>query len=151
MARKTQTVADFPPEFLAAWNLAAENKLLLALDSVGEARNMIQRLYTFRKRLMEEAPEIAARFYLVDLRVHDELGNVITSRDTRVPQKAIIRTYNPTWKDQIRKQVSEGGVVPAIQIGPTVELMEPSTPLVPVETPDSMTETLSDLGYSTDK
>jgi hypothetical protein len=154
MARKTQTIKDFPPEFMNIWELAAAGKLMLSFDEAGTARNMIQRLYTFRKRLMEEAPQLAERFYLVDLRVHDEAGNVIVGRKTAVPGKAIVKTYIPTWKEQVRKQLSssESGVlteVPALVIAPEgLDLPLADTPAVQTSV-DHQEETLSDLGYGT--
>jgi hypothetical protein len=154
MSRAKRTAKDFPQEYLAAWQLAVEGKLMLTMESVGMARNMIQQLYIFRKRLMEESPQIAGAFYTVDLRVHDELGNVITGKPTKVPQKAIIKPFVSTWKDQIRTQMQASGS--GVSASPVVPIVEPTVPDLPICPPsqgqtDSLTETLSDLGYSTEK
>lgn len=158
MARKAKTLADFPPEFLDAWRLAAEGTLLLEVESVGAARNLIQRLYTFRKRLAEQNPELGARYYLIDLRVHDEVGNVIVGKPTRVPLKAIIRPSSTGWKDQIRKQAQERtGHESASGVLTLGEGLVPSYKHIPPEpptqsgtdSPDNVEETLADLGYGT--
>lgn len=160
MARRVRTMADFPPEFMDAWRLACEGKLMLSFDSIGQARNMIQRLYTFRKRVAEEAPQIGAAFYLVDLRIHDEQGNVIVAKQTAVPTKAIIRPFKPGWKDQIQSQMSglahvsvPGGALQAGELPVPVVPPESgaNTPHVPSESSDSMGEALSNLGYGVDK
>lgn len=156
MVRKKQTVADFPPEFMDAWSLALKGELSLDMGTVGAARNMIQRLYTFRKRLIEEAPELGASYYLVDLRVHDEFGNVIQGKPTRVLAKAIIRAATLGWKDQIRKQSSvlEGAeeLKTATPVGvPSVvpiSNMNERVTLAP-DTGDNLSEALSNAGYST--
>lgn len=156
--RRKKTARDFPPEFLDAWKLAVEGKLFLPMEAVGMARNLIQQLYTFRKRLSEESPEIAAPFFLVDLRVHDEDGRVITGKPTKVPAKAIIRPFNPTWKEAIRLQLiaSDNGIPvgdPAhsglIPIGPEVAKIYTEIVKKVEDVPDTLSETLSDLGYST--
>lgn len=130
---------------------------MLTMEDAGSARNLIQRLYTFRKRLMEEAPEIAKDFQLVDLRVHDEAGNIIVGRTTRVPGKAIIRVFVPTWKDQIRKQLDsslEGDKEiqtpqdEQLPVLPGLSLEQPVV-LVSEENPDNLSEALSNAGYAT--
>lgn len=154
MPRNRKSSADFPPEFLSAWQLAVKGELLIAMDSVGAARNLIQRLYSFRKRLMEEAPEIASQFYLVDLRVHNEMGNVIEARATAVPGKAIIKVYVPTWKAQIQKQAEERAEDKAVTQTPDVtEIAVPrqdSHLLAQQSSSDNLTEALSNAGYSTE-
>jgi len=147
-ARRKLGASDFPPEFMDVWNLAVQRKLLLTMESAGAARNMIQRLYTFRKRLMEEAPAIAGPFYTVDLRVHDIQGNVITGKATAVPGPAMIKDFQSTWKAQIHAlsslQVSEiGSVRPKVSEEPMVI---PSA----AETSDNLSETLKTLGFGTE-
>lgn len=140
--RKQLTVADFPPEFMSIWQLAVDGKLSIEMDNAGSARNLIQRLYIFRKRLMEEAPSIAQPFYLVDLRVHDENGNLV-SKATSVPAKAIIKTYVPTWKSQVASMISQ---VPERELNSPSEL---PVAQVPVPTGDALSGTLEMLGFGT--
>lgn len=152
MPRKPKTMADYPPEFMDAWKLACEGKLMLSLDSAGTARNLIQKLYAFRKRVAEEAPEIGSKFYLVDLRVHDEAGNVIVGKATAVPGKAIIRPYNPGWKDQIRQQISQKVEPPAFTHPQGTSPALPEVALAPpAPAEDNVGSTLSNLGYGVDE
>lgn len=147
MPRRKQTAADFPPEFMQVWELAVQKNLKIEMPTAGQARNMIQRLYVFRKRLMEEAPQIAAPFYSVDLRAHDEAGNVIVGKSTNVPGKAIIRVHQSDWKAQVAQQfqsVSEGGgITPSTAVGALSEsVVTPDSP-----PSDQLSETLSILGF----
>lgn len=135
------------------------------MDSVGQARNFIQQLYTFRKRLSEESPELAAPFFLVDLRLHDIEGNIITGKATSVPQRAIIRPYKPGWKDQLQQQLAASGrgvgegaklLEPLVSVKPSGSMLEklpvPANPAESgVNSTDALSETLSDLGYSTEE
>lgn len=160
-----QTAKDFPAEFLDAWKLAVEKKLLVSFESAGTARNWIQRMYTFRKRLMEESPAIAAPFFLVDLRVHDEQGNAVIGKATAVPGKAMVKVYEPAWKAQIKEQIaSERGVPVGGEVSPqlqhSTEIAEQMTPKLPevsnsansgANSVDALSETLSDLGYGVEK
>lgn len=141
--RKRLTVSDFPPEFMTIWQLAVDGKLSIEMENAGSARNLIQRLYIFRKRLMEEAPLIANPFYLVDLRVHDENGNLV-SKATSVPAKAIIKTYVPTWKAQVASmvnQIPEGAGAPLAAAPAEVIAAPPAG--------DALSGTLEMLGFGT--
>ncbi len=153
MARKPRTAKDFPPEFLDAWNLALEGKLMLSMDTIGQARNMIQQMYIFRKRLLEESPELGSKFMMVDLRVHDEEGRIITGKPTAVPQKAIIKPFVSTWKEQIRQQagvLTVAPTLPIIEVNPAQDFPLLALKTDPHEPNDTFEETLSNLGYSTE-
>lgn len=98
MSTRSKGVRQFPAEYLDVWKLASsEQGIKLTFDSHGKATNMRQRLNTYRKRLMDEAPEVAAPFMLTDLD--------ITQLDENT--WAIVN-YVPEWKRQLRAQIAAG-------------------------------------------
>jgi hypothetical protein len=145
MVRRKLTAADFPQEFMSIWQLAVERKLLLQMDSAGQARNFIQRLYVFRKRLLEEAPQIATPFYAVDLRIHDEAGNVITGKATAVVGKALIKDHVSTWKAQVAGLIA----VSEIEVSASKDSALEHVVSIPAPEADSLSETLNTLGFGT--
>lgn len=93
---------QFPPEYLDIWQLAVSPAgLRLEFPSHGQATNMRHRLNTYRKRLMEEAPELAAPFMLADL-------NIRTEGET-----FILEDHVPDWKRQLRSQLAAKAPSPA--------------------------------------
>lgn len=70
-SREKRKAADFPPEFLDAWEQAAAGVLKISFTSKGRATNFRQQLHAFRKALIEEnGLEPFARFYNYDLVVN---------------------------------------------------------------------------------
>jgi hypothetical protein len=88
--KRNQSVSDFPPEFFDIWTAAAQRQLALRLEAKGTAVNLKHRLYTFRKRLLQEAPQAAQSFLNVDLTVVQE--GVFY----------ILKDYIPAWKQQVQ-------------------------------------------------
>ena len=69
-----KSTRQYPAEFLTIWRLALSGELLLPFPRKGTAVNMRQRLYTYRKRLLEESPELAGPFIDLELQI-EEQGN----------------------------------------------------------------------------
>lgn len=114
---------QFPPEYLDIWRLAVSPVgLRLEFPSHGQATNMRHRLNTYRKRLMEEAPELAAPFMLADLNIRSE-GDIFVLED-----------HVPDWKRQLRAQL--GGI--------SAEAPAPANP------PGALDSTLSGLGFTSE-
>lgn len=140
--KRNQSVSDFPPEFFDIWMLAANGSLRLSFESSGKATNFKQRLYTFRKRLLQESPAMAQEFAGVDLKV--ERGET--------PQQgagALLVPYVPEWKKQVaaaKNTLGEGLSLPAAplsQIPPDIS--------IPASAPIStLGETLSHLGFGSE-
>jgi len=97
MSNRTKTVADYPPEFLQAWEQAAAGQLRITFPLRGSATNFRQRMYAFRKAFVRENGQLAiAHWFNNDLIVSEADG------------KFIVTTGTTDWKAQVR--ASAGGV-----------------------------------------
>lgn len=90
--KRNKSVADFPAEFFTIWELAAQRKLCLLIGERGKATNFRQRLYTFRKRLIEESPQVAQPFMSVDIKIERQLDG-----------QFVVMDYVPSWKEQVNQ------------------------------------------------
>ena len=92
MKKRTYTIESFPKEFFDIWQLAEEGKLSLEMPTKGQATHLKQRLYIFRKTLLETSPDLAQPYLSVDIRVEEE------------EDKFQLVSYVPAWKLQVRKE-----------------------------------------------
>lgn len=135
-----RAVKDFPPEYMLCWQAAIQGKLDLRLSTPGKATNLRQQLYIFRKRLNEEAPELAAPFFEVDLKIED----------SRIVAHVL------DWKRQVRSAILENPNS-GEQIGEAIEQAaeQSAAPLLDGKPPDpagdAMSGTLENLGFKLEK
>ncbi len=129
MARK-YTLESFPKEFFDIWDLAAEGKLRIPLESKGFGTNMKQRLYAFRRLV---SPEQSSRYYQTDLKVEGDDTNGY-----------FLIAFVPPWKAAVRQQLKE-----ALSEG-TLGSESPADPSPPGDpAPDPMDQSLANLGFGT--
>jgi len=128
MTKRKRTAADFPPEFLDAWELAAKGELRLDFESAGKAKNFRQQLHAFRKALVDENGQGPfAHWWNYDLVIE---GTSIICRQLE-------------WKKQIR----------AAKLLPSPKIQNPA-PIVPAsleedikENDKALDQALAKLGY----
>jgi hypothetical protein len=133
--RKPPSLDSFPQEFFSIWDLALEDKLDLKMESKGQGTSMKQRLYTFRKLLVQQGIENS--YYQVDLKVVELEGEFY------------LISHTPEWKKQVRSAtVNKEAMTVAKEILGT----EPKT-LKEAEAgkdiSDSVSAALKNLGFST--
>jgi hypothetical protein len=123
MTRKRKA-ADYPPEFLETWELAAKGSLNLSFDSKGKAFNFRQRLHAFRRAIIDEGGQAAfSHWFAYDLEIVEEFDQ---KSGVGATGKWLLRTTELDWKAQVRAQAA------AAQIGGTP--VPPSRILNPAST-----------------
>ena len=127
-----RTLAAFPSEFFDCWRLAAAGKLRMTFPSRGKATRHKQEMNTYRRRLAEEAPEMAREFFDVDILVEGD------------DKQGIITGYIPEWK----KQVREALVLNGFDLTEPAETMQEVGEQIEEKAKDSLSDTLASLGFT---
>lgn len=148
MTTRTKTVADYPPEFMQAWEQAAQGAMRISFPLRGSAINFRQRMYAFRKAFVRENGQAAiAHWFNNDLKIDfDDKG-----------QKPVwvVTTGETDWKVQVR-QASGASTqcqnVPKVHIG--FDPAKPGSDTTVVEFTDNapkeaLESTLANLGFGT--
>ena len=125
--------SSFPVEFLSIWQLAAAERLHLCFPTKGAAVSQKQQLQIFRKRLLEEAPEVAIPFFQVDLLIIEEPEG----------PGATLVSYIPEWKKQVRAAVQAADFSP---MNPA-EILRAGEATAQAENMAELDKTLDNLGF----
>lgn len=101
MTRKKRKVADFPPEMLDAWGLAARGTLRLVFSSEGKATNFRQQMHAMRRAWAEEnGASSIANWWDYDLEISNEQAET-----GEFSENWILKCGKIDWKEQVRHQV----------------------------------------------
>lgn len=141
-----RTLSQYPQEFLSIWELALAGTLRIEFEKYGTGVNLRTRLYTYRKRMDEEAPIMAQPFKVVDL-VMNPLPNA--------NGKYELTGQVLSWKRQAREQMSQlAAIKPAETPNPASQTQPRMVPAVPTPQAgapepeqDAMDSTLKSLGF----
>jgi hypothetical protein len=120
-------VADFPSEFLQAWELASRGLLELSFPTKGKAMNFRQQLHAFRKEFLRENGQAAcALWFTYDLVVEPDQS--LGSSNSAEVHSWLIKCSKLDWKNQVNSQAkAEGLSLPTL---PPPQIIAPS-PLIP--------------------
>lgn len=95
MNTKTYELSSFPQEFFSIWEEAQKGTLALPLESKGQGVHLRQKLYTFRKQLAKEIPEMAAPFLSLSL--------IVEKRE----ESFFLSSKIPLWKSYLKNKEDE--------------------------------------------